>query len=304
MDASDDSECDFLASWISCASPTTGQLQCPAAYSSIAGTLAVVTEPAPAEGPLVECAAALSPPIAVCRSRKRFHRRSVDIVQVRSLKICVKLAIAREIRCKGVNCKVKSKLAASVKGYIDQLQLVSTSGVNCELQISSRKSRRKGRSDADHDSMGLHIVARESRQSKCKGFAPESDLRVAFKHILRVRDVASAMNCSEPSVRRIRSRVAMAYLSQQEALLTNLLHLCHERKPICMAHVLKFDEAKQKVSIAVADSRSSVAWNTLLSARHLLVVWEDGTSAQIDLVCPPEALTDTSASSCWEGLHA
>ena len=65
-----------------------------------------------------------------------------------------------------------------------------------------------------------------------------------------------------------------------------------------MAHVVKLDEAKQKVRIEVVESGASVAWHTLLSSRQVRVVLDDGTSAHVDLACPPEALTDTSASSC------
>ena len=227
----------------------------------------------------------------------------------RKMNVIKKLAKARSVKARKQKDRIRATLAQKVVTYVDNLKISSARCAKVQICVRTRKNRSRNSAHvAKFDDKDLHLQTRETPWARKFGFRLAIDLEIAYKQILRAKDVATSMGWSPKHVRSCRARVALAFLTYQEVMLQKVLDFCKSDPPVLAVHGLRFDEAKQRVSVKLScqltDQHSNASWNTLLARRFLYLAWSDGRAKRMDIICPPETVNDTSASACFEALHS
>jgi hypothetical protein len=105
--------------------------------------------------------------------------------------------------------------------------------------------------------------------------------------------------------------VANSRMMAQMKLLDMLLMMCTSKPPLYVCEVLKWDEAKVRVSLPMlraeldtSRATESSAWHTLMSKRLLMISWPGTAILEFNLISVPVPVMDTSASAVFDGLFS
>ena len=226
----------------------------------------------------------------------------------KGIKAIKHLSKARAAKARKARLSITATLAHQLCNYVQCLKVSRFARSDVQLHILKRRSKGAvATGSLQLVTKHLKVLTKESRH-RSLGFTHSVDLNIAYTSIFRCADVAKSASCDPNTVRRCRQRVAFAYLDHEVRLLDELLEACLADAPASVTHGIKFDEAKQRISVPISSQlsgpQSSMGWHTMISRRFVQASWSCGRSVWLEILCPPEACIDTSASTCWEALHS